>query len=259
MGVNTSGRLPKECSNLHSLKRSGTLSTSSPPCQHLDVAKSFSIFFANLMVKNIVHSCCSHLLSPDSSKVRLVLHVLPSAFPLESFPAWDSSWGRKRAQCSSGETSVGLGTTTDTDWSSVVLTWCGQGNSFPISVMILLEASTRQAFPFHSLAVIIQFLSCCVKFPLREWSYTKQAPLPLGNNSFAHNHQGFPNCSNLSPKRVQRMKKNNSSCCWLGARLEVLVRARVLELDQNWFKCQFGPLPSWPLRAEIEPLRASVS
>lgn len=28
----------------------------------------------------------------------------------------------------------------------------------------------------------------------------------LGNNSFAHNHQGFPNCSNLSLKTGQRIK-----------------------------------------------------
>lgn len=38
----------------------------------------------------------------------------------------------------------------------------------------------------------------------------------LGNDSFAHNHQGFPNCSNLSPKTVQRIqwKQQQLSLAW---------------------------------------------
>lgn len=38
----------------------------------------------------------------------------------------------------------------------------------------------------------------------------------LGNDSFAHNHQGFPDCSNLSPKTVQRIqwKQQQLSLAW---------------------------------------------
>lgn len=121
------------------------------------------------------------------------------------------------------------------------------GHSFHNSIKTLTDASTKQSYPFHSFTFIIQFLSWGFKFPLREWSYTSQAVVPWAITAPLLTIKDFLTVLTPPLRRCRGWSKNNSSCCWLGARLEVWRRARTLGLDDTWSRSQPCHWTFWPL------------